>query len=141
MNDPQQPPAKTLRHMLEMILKLNVLEFDRKYYLQTFGTSMGKSFTLSYANIFMGSFEHSMLESYRIKPKYHKRLIDDIFMIVNDETELVEFISHMNSQNTSIKFTHEYSREEITFLDVTVYKHPKNNVKLQLKTFVKPTNI
>ena len=71
-----------------------------------------------------------MLESYRIKPKYYKRFIDDIFMIVNcDETELEEFISHMNSQNTSIQFTHEYSREEITFLDVTVYKDSKNNDK------------
>jgi len=78
----------------------------------------------------MGSLEQSMLESYRIKPKYYKRFIDDIFMIVNcDETELEEFISHMNSQNTSIQFTHEYSREEITFLDVTVYKDSKNNDK------------
>ena len=28
----------------------------------------------------------------------------------------------MNNQNPSIQFTHEYSKEEINFLDVTVYK-------------------
>jgi len=43
----------------------------------------------------------------------------------------------MNSQNESKKFTHEYSRNEITFLDVTVYR---NRDKLQVKTFIKPTN-
>ena len=43
----------------------------------------------------------------------------------------------MNSQNESKKFTHEYSRNEITFLDVTVYR---NHDKLQVKTFIKPTN-
>jgi len=50
MNDPQQPPAETLRHMLEMVLKLNVLEFNKKYYLQTFGTSMGASLAPSYSS-------------------------------------------------------------------------------------------
>jgi len=39
--DPQQPPAETLVHMLELVLKLNMIKFDRKNYLQTFGTSMG----------------------------------------------------------------------------------------------------
>ena len=29
MTDPQQPPAETLRHLLELVLKLNVLEFNR----------------------------------------------------------------------------------------------------------------
>jgi len=141
MNDPQQPPAETLRHILEMVLKLNVLEFNRKYYLQTFGTSMGASFAPSYANIFMGSLEQSMLENARVKPKYYRRFIDDIFMIVNcNETQLEELITHMNQQNASIKFTHEYSKEEITFLDVTVYRDLKRSDKLQVKTFIKPTN-
>ena len=141
MNDPQQPPAETLRHMLEMVLKLNVLEFNKKYYLQTFGTSMGASLAPSYANIFMGSLEQSMLDRARVKPKYYKRFIDDIFMIVNcTETQLEGLIAHMNNQNASIQFTHEYSKEEITFLDVTVYKDPKRSDKLQVKTFIKPTN-
>ena len=83
MTDPQQPPAETLRHMLEMVLKLNVLEFDRNYYLQTFGTSMGAAFAPSYANVFMGDLERAMLSTARVKPKYYKRFIDDIFLIIN----------------------------------------------------------
>jgi len=82
-----------------------------------------------------------MLESASVKLKYYKRYIDDIFMIVNfNETQLEELISHMNNQNQSIQFTHEYRKEEITFLDVTVYMGPKRGGKLQVKTFIKPTN-
>ena len=55
-----------LLEVIPMILKLNVLEFNRKFYLQTFGTSMGASFTPSYANIFMGSLKQSMLNSARV---------------------------------------------------------------------------
>jgi len=34
MTDPQQPPAETLRHLLELVLKLNVLEFNKKFYFK-----------------------------------------------------------------------------------------------------------
>jgi len=43
----------------------------------------------------------------------------------------------MNNQNPSIQFTHEHSTQEITFLDVTVYKKKD---KFQVKTYIKPTN-
>jgi len=51
---------KTLRKMLEILLTLNVLEFDKKYYLQTFGRSMGVALGPSYANIFMSNLEETM---------------------------------------------------------------------------------
>ena len=66
--------------------------------------------------------ERTMLSTAKVKPKYYKRFIDDIFLIVNcNKTQLAEFIKHMNSQNASIQFTHEYSKNEIIFLDVTLY--------------------
>ncbi|XP_065892734.1 uncharacterized protein [Dysidea avara] len=141
MTDCQQPPAETLRHLLELVLKLNVIEFDRKHYLQTFGTSMGARLAPSYANVFMGSLEDKMLKSAKVKPTYYKRFVDDIFMIVNcTEAQLTELIEHMNNQNPSIQFTHEFNRKEITFLDVIVYKEPKKSDKLQVRTYIKPTN-
>ena len=75
MTNLQQPPAETLRHMLEMVLKLNVIEFDRKHYLQIFGTSMGAALAPSYTNIFMGDLEEKMLSTATVKPKYCKRFI------------------------------------------------------------------
>jgi len=61
--------------MLEMVLKLNVIEFDRKHYLQIFGTSMGAALAPSYTNIFMGDLEEKMLSTATVKPKYCKRFI------------------------------------------------------------------
>jgi len=84
---------------------------------------MGAYFAPSYANVFMGYLEETMLSTANVKPQYYKRFIDDIFLVLDcDETQLAEFIEHMNNQNDSIQFTHEYSKEEITYMDVTVYK-------------------
>jgi len=79
LTDVQQPPAETLRYLLELVLKLYIKEFDRKHYLQTFGTSTGARVAPCYANIFMGDLEKTMLESANIKPIYYKRFIDDIY--------------------------------------------------------------
>ena len=139
MKDPQHPPAETLRHLLEMVLKLNTLEFDQEFYLQTSGTAMGQKLAPAYANVFMGQLEESILNSSIYKPKYYCRFIDDIFLIFPyPESDLAEFMQHMNSANKAIQFTHEYSQSEVTFLDVTVYKNGTN--RLQVKTFIKPTN-
>ena len=48
----------------------------------------------------------------------------------------------MNSLHPSIKFTSETSYEEITFLDVNIYKGPNfhTSKKLDVKTHIKPTN-
>ena len=60
----------------------------------------------------------------------------------HSETELNNFITHMNKVNDSIKFTHEYSQQKVVFLDVVVHKkagHHDDNT-LQTRTHIKPTN-
>jgi len=56
------------------------------------------------------------------------------------EPELEELIRHMNNQHQNIQFTHEYSKSEINFLDVTICKDLERRDKLQVRTFIKPTN-
>ena len=52
-----------------------------------------------------------------------KRVIDDIFIIWTGSTEeFEEFISNINQFHPKIKFTHEISDTELTFLDVILYK-------------------
>ena len=66
------------------------------------------------------------------------RYIDDIFFIWERGKELIKvFIDQVNMFHLKIKFTAEYSKEEVNFLDL--------NIKLideELKTdlFVKPTD-
>lgn len=48
----------------------------------------------------------------------------------------------MNSANSSIKFTHEYSQQEVVFLDVVVHKKAehRDDDTLQTRMHIKPTN-
>ena len=117
MSDPQHPPAEVLRHLLEIVLKLNTFEFNNKHYLQKFGTAMGSKLAPAYANTFMGQLEKTIMDTSPLKPTYYRRFIDDIFMIWPHSGR------DINSANDSIKFTHEYSQKEVVFLDVVVHKN------------------
>ena len=83
----------------------------------------------NYANLFMDKFERSWLDSFYRKtgkrPLVWWRYIDDIFFIWNDdEASLIEFLDFAQSfsdeqkMGSTIKFTANQSREEVSFLDV-----------------------
>lgn len=50
---------------------------------------------------------------------------------------LQQFITQLNANNNNIKFTSQWSSEEINFLDVTIYRQDN---KLGTKVFFKPTD-
>ena len=69
----------------------------------------------------MNRLEDRLLDSWDKKPLVWMRFIDDIFFIwTHGEDNLQEFISHFNSSHHTIKFTSEYSRETLNFLDVSI---------------------
>ena len=113
-SDPQHLPAEVLRHLLEMVLKLNTFEFNNKHYLQKFGTAMGSKLAPAYANVFMGKLEDSILIDSPLKPIYYRRFINNIFMIwPHPAKELEEFLTHMKRANDSIKFTHKKTKRKL----------------------------
>ena len=58
-----------------------------------------------------------------MKPLVWWRYIDDYFMVWEyGEGELKKFLETLNCYHATIKFTAEYSRTKINFLDVTVMK-------------------
>ena len=114
-DDPQQPPPEVLRYLLELVLKLNTLELNGKFYLKTRGTVMGSRCAPTYANIFMGNIEKKILQTGNIQPLFYKRFIDDIIMITRCLQEEIEsFLTQMNRANPNITFTHEKSLTSIT---------------------------
>jgi hypothetical protein len=54
--DPLRPDREILE-LLETLLTNNDFVFNGEWFLQLWGTSMGKKFAPAYANIFMASFE------------------------------------------------------------------------------------
>ena len=135
------PNERILRTLLLFILENNYFEFLDQMFLQLIGTAMGTKAAPPYASLFLGSFEEKHIFS-----KFSRlltifvRFLDDIFLIwEHGEEELHRFFKHLNSVHPTIKFTYEFSKTEINFLDTTVYidKHTR---KIKTKLFVKPSD-
>ena len=114
-----------------------------KFHIQKQDTAMGTKMAPAYANIFMGTLKSRILSQTNPSPIHWKRYTDDIFLVWADTKESLEqFIKSINDLHPCINFTAEFSREEITFLDLCLYKgerFAKEGI-LDLKTHIKPTN-
>ena len=122
-----------------MILTMNNFEFDNNHFIQIHATAMGTHMAPAYANLFMGDLEEKLLAQVPLKPYLWWRYIDDNFMVsTHGEDKLEDFINHINSLHSTIKFTHEFSKSHISFLDVTVSLDNKNKISMDL--FVKSTD-
>ena len=80
---------------------------------------MGTKLVPSYANLFMTRFEEKYVYTYPLQPKLWKRFIDDIFLIwPHGMDSILEFINHLNTVHSTIKFTSDISPTEISFQDL-----------------------
>jgi len=116
-----KPSTKFLLQLTKFVLTMNSFRFGDKFYLQLKGTAMGTKMAPSYANLFMAVLEKKFLLSQHYVPLYWLRFIDDIFFIWEHGEELLKmFLDALNSFS-SLKYTYQYSRELITFLDVDIF--------------------
>jgi hypothetical protein len=69
----------------------------------------------------MGGLEERLLLSSLKQPLSWLRFIDDVDMKwIHSDKELDGFFEHANNIHPSIKFTHEVSKTEMSFLDTTI---------------------
>ena len=136
---PKTPlPLKHIDKMLKFILENNYFTFDDKFYLQVHGTAMGTQFAPNYANMFMTKIEHNA--EHDKTPLLWKRFIDDIFISwPHSEVELLQFLNHINTVHPTIQFEMEHSKNQVLFLDTTIFINKEQ--KLQSTLYVKPTDI
>ena len=114
-------PTSDILKMLEFVLKNNYFEFNRNVKQQLSGTAFGTKCAPPYACIFMDKVETDFLESQKLKPMVWFRYIDDIFFVwTHGEQELQRFLQELNKTHPNLKFTHESSKEKISFLDLSV---------------------
>ena len=131
--------SETLLDLASLVLKNSYFEFDNEYYLQKQGTAIGTKMAPSYAILFMDSLETRFLESCDKKPTTWWRYIDDIFLVwEHGEKALREFLEKLNSFHPTIKFTSEWSENNINFLDVALSK--KDDGTLVTDLYTKPTD-
>ena len=90
----------------------------------------------AYANLFMHDLESQLLDLAPVKPYLWLMYIDDIFMTwTAGEQLLLEFLQWINRLH--IKFTWDWSKRNINYLDVQVIN---NNGVIETDLYTKPTD-
>ena len=95
---------------------------------------MGTKMAPSYAIIYMDQLERELLQHQKPPTKFF-RFIDDIIMLYDHgEEELAKLLDHMNTFHPTIKFTYEFSRESVNFMDIKIMKAPDGKIITDLYT-------
>ena len=133
------PPTGTLVRLAELVLTMNMFEFNGDFYRQNSGVAMGTKMGPSYACLFMGHLEHQLKSTYQgTFPQYFGRYIDDCLGIASlPESEILAFIEFANRFHPAIKFTFELSFTEVNFLDINIQL---SDGRLSTSVFYKPTD-
>ena len=85
------------------------------------GTAIGTKFAPPSSILFMAELEKEIIKESEYKPYLWWRYIENIFFLwEHGENKLKSFIDKINKVNPIIKFTAEWSKTSINFLDVTV---------------------
>ena len=134
-----------LVQLVEIPLTNNYFSFNDKLYHQTIGASKGAIPSPEMYDIHLHQILEHLIENSPHKDKIitHVRFRDDGFMIWEKATEenITNFFHTANSLHHLLKFTHTVSKQEITFLDTTVYRGKRftSSRLLDIKTHTKPT--
>ena len=101
---------------------------------------MGGCISSVLANFFLGHHEKIWLDNCPLpfKPKFYRRYVDDTFLLFENESQINQFLTYLNSQHNNIKFTVEIEKKGILpFLDISVSKSDSSFItnSFQKKTF------
>ena len=102
---------------------------------------MGSRISPLLANIWMEHFEQLALQSTQLKPRLWIRYVDDVLVIASfTDSEITEFVAHLNSLHRSMQFTCEMEVDgAIPFLDILVRKDHDRGV-FATSVYRKPTH-
>ncbi|XP_060128613.1 uncharacterized protein LOC132591893 [Zootoca vivipara] len=138
----QTPPYYFLIQLLDIVFENNFFRYKNDFYIQTKGVAMGAALAPSVANIHMIDFEnkHFFSESNPFTNDIIliKRYIDDLLIIFKSEATCIAFQEWVNTLDSHLKFTCQYHKKEIPFLDVVVYISNRNT--LAFKPYKKLTD-
>ena len=135
---PPKIPPKLLQRLLELCTKESPFKSpEGKLYQQIGGVAMGSPLGPTFANFYMGELENKVFENPNLKPLIYARYVDDIFIVVKSEKEMIN-LQHIFQENSVLNFTYEIGvAGKLPFLDVEV-----NNKESKFETSVyhKPTD-
>ena len=124
-NHPDIPPPKMSPQILKNLLQLCTKEAPfrcprNKLYVQIEGVAMGSPLGPTFANFYMGELESRVFENKNNKPSIYARYVDDIFLQIENETQLMHLRDTFRDSSV-LNFTYELStNNQLPFLDVLV---------------------
>ena len=139
------PPKQDILDLLKIVLENNYFEFNGKTYRQVIGAPQGFIASPEICDIRMHEITSSLLSRFRFQENilFFKRYRDDGIILFNGTREqITELFEIGNSLHDLLKFTYEISEQELSFLDVSIYKGKRFNTSniLDVKSYIKPTN-
>ena len=130
-------PDATILSLLRLLLTSNSFTFGGQRWLQVHGVAMGKTFGGSFANLFLGVWEHKALSSFSLRPMMWVRYQDDIFGVWDHgEASLLLFQQHLNAQHPRISLSIQYGRT-VNFLDLHITASDR---RFEYSVFAKDTD-
>ena len=133
------PPPHIVHIILDFVLKHSTFKLMDTHIHQILDTSMGTRIAPSYANLFMGNEERTIILTFLHLIYFWKRFIDDIFFIfLGSHFQLKSLMTFMNTISPTIKYTFTSSEQTVTFLDVQI--DLSETRKLKTKLYRKPTD-
>ena len=128
----------TIIDLAAVVLKYNIFTFRKKTLQQKWGTAIATNFAPLYSILFMTELEEHIIKQSKYKSYLWWRYIDDIFFLwEHGENKLKLFIDKIKKALTTIKFTAEWSKTFVVFLDVTV---SLTEGVIETDLYVKPTD-
>ena len=123
--------------LLNFVLRSTYFQYSGSSYEQKDGAAMGSPVSAVIANLYMEEFEERAIATATYKPKIWKRYVDDTFTVLGKD--YVDGFLHLNSQQTTIRFTMEIEKDNnIPFLDTSVSRD--SNGLLTTTVYRKPTH-
>ena len=141
-NHPSIPPPKIPSEILKQLLELCTREApfkcpEGKLYVQIEGVAMGSPLGPTFANFYMGEIEKRVFENPENKPNIYARYVDDMFVQIENETELNR-LKQLFQDNSVLNFTYELNiNSKLPFLDVLV---DNSSNRFHTTVYHKPTD-
>lgn len=100
------------------LLKHNYFKFDTRFYLQISGATMGATFSLALANVYMAWWKNMFIfqrvNLFCSSLVWYGRYIDDLIIIWRSDVEAIpDLMTYLNRSNLGLRFTHNYDSQTI----------------------------
>jgi len=141
------PHARAMVYEFVMfILQNNIVQVEGQYYRQIRGGAMGTNCLPQAAQLYLaieweGPIRRRLGAAF---PALYQRFIDDGFVVFNgSRAALLEFVACLDSELPNIRITYSFSRLQVEFMDLIVFKSGPPGVHaqtLRVRTHQKPLN-